>query len=193
MIGHLRGTLYEIDEEYLVVDVGGVGYQVKAATSLLNSLPARGEDIFIYTHTHIRDDGATLFGFRDPEQVRLFRMLLKVTGIGPGAALAVISTLPVEEIRAAINEGDVDTLCRVNGVGRKTAQRLVFELKGELPLLDVASKDEPVFSELYAALEALGYTRQEARNAVKKAELATIETGDVSVLLREVLKTMGKK
>ncbi len=194
MIGYLRGKLILADETYIILDVAGVGYRVRPTSFLLEELPSLGEEIAIFIYTHVRDDAVELYGFKDREQLGLFRLLLRVSGIGPSIAMALVSTLQVADIKAAINNSDIKTLCLVNGVGKKTAQRLVLELKGELPPEDevFTGTGNSLREDLFAALEALGYPRQEVFDVVKNVMRDSLSK-DLSELLRKTLQIMAKE
>ncbi len=189
MIGHLEGFLTYRDEDLIVIDIGGIGYEVKPSRSLLQELPQGKEKVKIFTHTHVREDNWTVYGFTDREELKSFRLLLRVSGIGPAAALEIVSTLPVEELQRAITEEDLEQLCRVNGIGKKTAQRIVFELRGKLPEPEGAVSVNSGTGELYTALEALGYSRNEVRRAISAMDT---HQGDLSELVRKALQILSR-
>ena len=166
MIGSLRGTLTERKPEGVVIDVGGVGYEVTMAPSAVENLPGGRRDVVISTHMHVWSEGMRLYGFGHSEERDLFRVLLSAQGVGPKMALAVLSTLAAEEVREAVRQEDVAAFTRVNGVGKKTAQRLILELKDKLEasganVLEGASRS----ADLWAALSGLGYRSHEIRRA----------------------------
>ncbi len=189
MIGHLEGYLTYREEEWVVIDVGGVGYEVRPSRSLIQELPSGKEKVKIFTHTYVREDSWTIFGFTDRAELNSFRLLLRVSGIGPAAALEIVSTLPVEELHRAIADEDLEQLCRVNGIGKKTAQRLVFELRGKLPEREGVGAVESTAGELYTALEALGYSRNEVRRAISAMDT---QQGDLSEQVRKALQILGR-
>lgn len=194
MIGFLRGKLVMLASPEIIIDVGGVGYLVKPTALVMKDLPPLGEEIVLFTYLHLRDDAVELYGFKDREQLDVFKILLKVSGIGPSTAMAVLSTLEVHEIRRAINQSDIKTLCLVSGVGKKTAQRLILELKGELPQEEELenNEDQARKEDLFAALESLGYSRRETSDVVEKVT-DDCEEDDLSQLLRRALKFMAKE
>ena len=194
MIGHLKGNLTLISETEIIIDVGGIGFIVKPNALMFKDLPALGEEVSLPTYLHLREDNLELYGFRDREQLHIFKLLLKVSGIGPSTAMAMLNTLQVPEISAAINNSDIKTLCRVNGIGKKTAQRLILELNGELPEDDSANNPEGdnAKNDLLAALESLGYSRKEMTATVDRVMAETKDT-DISELLRQALKFMAKE
>jgi Holliday junction DNA helicase RuvA len=170
MIASLRGTLLQLSPpDSLVVEVGGVGYKVFVPTSVLDG-QAPGHLIFLHTELIVREDSLTLFGFATEEQRSLFSLLLGVQGIGPKLALSVLSSLSVDVLRRAIVNEQADVFSRVRGVGKKTAEKIVFTLKdklgAELGLGAVAAAGD-VDTEVLAALTALGYSVVEAQSAVQ--------------------------
>ena len=189
MIGYLRGRLFYRDEENILVCVNGVGYEIRPSRSLNENLPALNEELDIFIHTYVREDSWVLYGFATREELQSFRLLLKVSGIGPNVALEIVSTLSSSRLYQAIDTEDVNLLCTVNGVGKKTAQRIVFELRGKLPRKEKESEDTPQENELFSALEALGYSRQEAKRAVKSLPQ---KSGELSELVREALKILHR-
>ena len=170
MIGSLRGTVAARGPSgEVVVEVGGVGYRVSVPTGTAAVL-ATGAEVFLHVHTHVREDAIVLYGFAHDEERRSFEALLGAHGVGPSLALAVLSALSPAALTTAVLEGDVDTLCAVPGIGRKTAARLVLDLKSRLELPEVA----PVMAgaagsartEARAALAELGYGPEEIRRAL---------------------------
>ena len=170
MIGSLRGEIIDKEEDRLVIEVGGVGYVVLGPTTLLDLLEV-GINTQIYTHLHVREQELTLFGFTDKEELELFRTLLKVQGIGPKVALAILSHLPSETLRQAVAREEAALLARVPGIGPKKAKQIVFQLKDKVGLDDVfvgAVSISDTDSEVIAALTALGYSVVEAQTALQQ-------------------------
>ena len=173
MIGSLRGHFAgRTGETELLVDVGGVGYRVAVTTSAAASLGAVGSEVFLHIHTHVREDAIVLYGFLHDDERRCFEALLGAHGVGPSLALAVLSVLSPAALSTAVLEDDVDALCAVPGVGRKTAARLVLDLKSRLDLPDLsvpvaAGPDgRSARSEAREALAELGYSSEEIRVAL---------------------------
>ncbi len=173
MIGSLRGHFAgRTGETELLVDVGGVGYRVAVTTSAAASLGAVGSEVFLHVHTHVREDAIVLYGFLHDDERRCFEALLGAHGVGPSLALAVLSVLSPAALSTAVLEDDVDALCAVPGVGRKTAARLVLDLKSRLDLPDLsvpvaAGPDgRSARSEAREALAELGYSSEEIRVAL---------------------------
>ncbi|MFL6032432.1 MAG: Holliday junction branch migration protein RuvA [Rubrobacteraceae bacterium] len=196
MIYRLRGILVEKDTEGVVVDVGGVGYRASASVATLRALPSLGEECVIHTRMVVREDAMLLFGFAAPEERAAFDALIAVSKVGPKLALAVLSAMSPQQISEAVARGDVPKLSSVPGLGRKTAERLVLELKGK----DLAVfGPEPVVSsdgggggpymEAREALTGLGYSLEEAEKA-----LNSIPPQDsVEQYIKEALRRIGSK
>lgn len=198
MIAFLKGLLDSRREVDCIVDVNGVGYEVSMPASDMDRLPPAGEPVTIYTWHLQREDGAVLFGFLNSGDRRLFKVLLGVTGIGPKAALAVLSGLSQSQLEQAVLQQDVNALSRLPGIGRKTAERLLWELKDKLKISQwesprVTGHEREDYSEALEALIALGYPAVAARGALQKVvdqELPPREEGKdrVAELVRRGLK-----
>jgi len=168
MIAGLNGVLEARARDSLIVSVGGVSYRVYVPTTTLSTVGAVGDPVRLFTHLHVREDALTLYGFQTPEERTLFELLLTVTGVGPKVALSLLSAYPAEMLQRAIAAGDLDLLSRVPGIGRKTAARLVVDLKGKLDLGRLtAAPVSPADAELMDALTNLGYTQAEAQAAIQ--------------------------
>jgi len=166
MIAGLKGKLQTIGSNWAIIDVGGIGFQVYMPTSTLSTLGAIGEEVELHTHLHLREDNATLYGFATAEELGLFQTLISVSGVGPKLALAMLSTMSAEKLAMAISTGSVDLLTMVPGVGKKTANRLILELKGKVAWVGVPAELAPEDTEVLAALTSLGYSVREATRAV---------------------------
>lgn len=169
MIGRLRGTLagrstVSVKESGILIDVAGVGYEVLVSPRTQAELPGTGEEIVVHTHLHGREDGITLYGFPSEAERNLFRVLITATGVGPKLALAILGSMTVAEVRRAVAAEDVDALTVVPGVGKRSAQKLVLELK---PKLEDSEADviegTGANAQLRQALESLGYSNLEIR------------------------------
>ncbi len=197
MIGRLHGVLLRKEPPALLVDVGGVGYELEAPMTVFYELPAVGEKVTLHTHLVVREDAHLLYGFVREAQRRLFRELLKVNGVGPRVALAVLSGLSDEEFCRSVAEQDIARLTKVPGIGRKTAERLVIEMRDKLPsggALPAATSDaapvvagDPV-SEAVSALVALGYKPNEASRAVRAVPTQGLGAEEI---IRQALKGMA--
>ncbi len=172
MYESIRGRLLSKDPATAVVEAGGVGYAINVPLSTYERLPAAGEEILLLLHHVVREDEWRLYGFSGEEERRLFRACLKVSGVGPATALALLSGMPAADLGTAVREGDVAALCRVKGVGRKTAERLVVELKDALgaPAGTGPAKGvvPPALAEASAALVALGLSPAEAADRLRQ-------------------------
>ncbi len=171
MIGSLRGTLARRDGDgELLVDVGGVGYRVTVPTRTAVALGTLGSEVFLHVHTHVREDAIVLYGFGHEDERRCFEALLGAHGVGPALALSVLSALSPAALAAAVLEDDVETLCTVPGIGRKTAARLLIDLKSRLDLPERSGVDAgagSVRAQARAALTELGYGPEEIRRALE--------------------------
>ena len=170
MIGSLSGEIIDKEEGNLLLEVGGVGYVVLAPNSLLDNLTV-GMQAHIFTHLHVREQELTLFGFPDKDELELFRLLIKVQGIGPKVALAILSHIPAETLRQAVAREEVALFARVPGIGPKKAKQIVFQLKDKVGLEDIFVAATPISDndgEVIAALTALGYSVVEAQSALQQ-------------------------
>jgi Holliday junction DNA helicase RuvA len=191
MIGRLAGTLLEKNPPQIVVEAGGVGYEVEVPMSTFYNLPASGERVVLLTHLVVREDAHLLYGFGTEPERRAFRQLLKISGVGARTALAVLSGLSVGELIEAVAMQESGRLVKVPGIGRKTAERLLLELKGKLgdAVSGVAvNRPKPVASDVTNALLSLGYNDKEAQHAVKQLP----EGLSVSEAIRQALKSLAK-
>jgi len=170
MIAMLRGEIRARGSDFLLIEVGGVGFRVQVPASMLEEIGEVGETVRLYTHLLVRDDALALYGFATAEQLELFEMLLGVTGIGPRLALALLSSTSAEMLRLAISQEDVDLLTRVPGIGRKIASRLILEMKGRIDLSRLGLSGVAPLpreqAELLEVLTSLGYSQAEARAAL---------------------------
>jgi Holliday junction DNA helicase RuvA len=196
VIAHLSGLLVEKHLQRLIVDVGGVGYDVLVPLSTMYAIGDPGAKVALRIHTHVREDALQLFGFATTLEQQLFERLISVSGIGPKLGLSVLSGIEPEELMRAIRASDVARLTRIPGVGKKTAERLVLELKDRLPQTDVVSPDVPsaapgddVRDDLLSALVNLGYHRASVEKTVDKL-LQGAEDRTFEPLLRSTLKLL---
>ncbi len=194
MIAHLRGRLIAKHPNQAIVETAGVGYDVTISVPTYSDLPALGAEVALHIHTHVREDVIALYGFLRPSEKQLFEKLISVSGIGPKLAITVLSGIPREEMVRAIRGNDLGRLTRVPGIGRKTAERLVLELRDKLqdfgaaPAIAAAS---PVEEDVLSALTNLGYQRAAAEKAL--AQVAKNGQRDsFDVLFREALAALSK-
>lgn len=193
MIARLSGTLVELSPPSVLIDVAGVGYQVDIPMTVFDQLPRIGERVVLLTELIVREDAHTLYGFHTSAQRQLFRDLLKVSGVGPRLALGILSGVSANDFGLMIDSGDTEGLTRLPGIGKKTAERLVLEMKGRISATDTggsmsggASSDAA--SEARAALSALGYSQSEALKMVRAAGQSLSEDAPAQVLIKEALK-----
>ena len=195
MIGSLRGTLLDRPTTgEVIVEVGGVGYRVSVPTSVMAGLGSVGRDAFLHVHTHVREDAIVLYGFAHADERRCFEALLGAHGVGPSLALAILSALSPAALSTAVLEDDLDTLCLVPGVGKKTAARLLLELKArlDLPSLDggssMAMPAGSARGEVRAALTELGYGPDEIAGALESVDGDAPVEEMVRSALRELVR-----
>ncbi|MDD2443850.1 MAG: Holliday junction branch migration protein RuvA [Desulfotomaculaceae bacterium] len=197
MIAYLKGKLAHAQAGYIIIDVGGIGYKVQAPLSLQDSLPPRGGEIMLYTHLVVREDGFYLYGFQEQSELESFLKLLGVPGVGPKGALAALTILSPDELWMAIAGADAATLTRVPGIGKKTAGRIILELKDKAPQVDVEQgagrEGGGRVNDAIMALESLGYSSLEARRAVKEAEGTANNLLTAEELIKNALRHLIKK
>jgi Holliday junction DNA helicase RuvA len=178
MIGYLRGTILEKHPNQVILEAAGVGYDVQIPISTFTALPEQGGTAALRIHTHVREDALLLFGFATPEEKSVFERLISVSGIGPKLAITVLSGLPTGELIAAIRSSDLPRLIRIPGIGKKTAERIVLELKDKLMAVDATGKAAPAAEagpsysmlerDVLSALQNLGCSRPAAEEALRK-------------------------
>ncbi|MBR1816423.1 MAG: Holliday junction branch migration protein RuvA [Lachnospiraceae bacterium] len=198
MYAYIKGIVELIDVESFVIENNGIGYRILTSSNVTSKLKLK-DNIITYTYLNVREDDMTLFGFLSEEEVSVFKLLISVSGIGPKGALAIMSALTLDELRMAVLSDDYKAIAKANGVGPKTAQRVVIELKDKFKLEDVfvgsdLSDDlsdnvgSDTITETAMALTSLGYSNVEALRAIKKIENA--DTLTVEELLKEALKKL---
>jgi len=196
MIGRIKGQLIEITDNFVLLDVAGVGYEVEVTLGVLGQLPAREETLILYTHFVVREDAQQLYGFASRDERDLFRALIRITGVGPKLALNLISSVSLAELSRGVQDGDVAMLTRVPGVGRKTAERLLVELKGKLPVVSASDPSRsglrtgPAAREAEDALVALGYRPVEAARMIEGVRDEAETTED---LVRAALRRAARQ
>jgi len=205
MIGKLTGNVDEKDLNRVVIDVNGVGYEVTVPRSTMAKIPAVGERVKLFVYTYVREDTLTLYGFSTREEKELFQIVLGVSGVGPKLAMSILSDLTADAFKRAIMEQDIMALSKISGVGKRTAERLVLELKGKFKVEEVGEEAEidgfagagDAYSEALAALQALGYTLDEAESSLARAVKSLSAQGQSSpsteVLVSQALKGMAIK
>ncbi|HIR00069.1 MAG TPA: Holliday junction branch migration protein RuvA [Candidatus Scybalocola faecavium] len=201
MIAYIKGQLEMTGPDYVVVDHNGIGYQVFVPASVIRDLPERGSSIKIYTYLYVREDNLCLYGFLSRDDLNIFRLLITVNGIGPKGALGILSAISPDDLRFAVLAGDDKTIAKAPGIGKKTAQKLILELKDKLDLEDVLENtsggDVPLEgsgasdskNEAVLALVALGYSQTQALQAVRQCEIGEDMTSDaiLKLALKKIL------
>ena len=200
MYAYIKGELAEINTDHIVVEAGGIGYQVFISLQTFDYLPSVGEDLKIYTYLYLREDAMILYGFLTKDDLELFKLLISVSGIGPKGGLAILSTLEADDLRFAILSGDAKAISKAPGVGGKTAQRVILELKDkvafaaaddveEILTLDLEGPTgDDMMSEAQAALVALGYSQAEIAPVLKKATKCKTTEEVIKLALKQLNK-----
>lgn len=190
MIGRLRGVLLEKKAPFLLLDVQGVGYELEAPMSTFYTLPEMGAEVILYTHLAVRDDAHLLYAFASEKERRLFRSLIRINGVGAKLGLSILSGIDAESFVRCIQEGDTVSLTQLPGVGKKTAERLIVEMRdrlfdtfgsgvGALPKANVADLNQGVIADAVSALVALGYKSQEASRVVRQLNTEGLATEEI--------------
>lgn len=201
MIAFVKGRIDEITEENVVIDVGGIGYNVKISTQTAALLPGLDEEVKLYTYTCVREDMFSLYGFLTRDDLEVFKKLITVNGIGPKGGLAILSVMSADNLRFAIISGDAAAISKAPGIGKKTAERVILDLKDKISLEDtlvhkemLKPQEEGTISDNHArneaveALIALGYSATDALHSVKSVQAD--ENMDVETILKLALKNM---
>lgn len=195
MIAYLNGVLAEKDISKVVVECAGVGYEVAIPISTFDRLPAEGEPVKLYTHHEVREDAQLLFGFVSKPEREMFELITTVSGVGPKLALAILSGMTVGDLQLAISQGDAKRLATVKGIGKKTAERLVVELRGKINPIEAlanataeTSKEQSaVLRDAMLALTALGMSEETAREKVQRVLEEEPDVRDVEIIIRKSL------
>lgn len=202
MIAYIKGEIAEIAEDNVVVETNHIGYNIKISSGTAQMLPGIGEDVKIYTYTYVREDAFLLYGFLTKDDLEIFKKLITVNGIGPKGGLAVLSVMSADDLRFAILSGDAKAIAKAPGIGSKTAQRVILDLKDKVSIEDTFVNKEAqsvaeglaggtliqARNEAAEALTALGYSASEALKAVKQVEMT--EGMDSEEILKQALKKM---
>lgn len=202
MYSYIKGELAEVNTDHIVIDVGGIGYMIYIPAQSLNYLPEIGEILKVHTYLYMREDAMILYGFLTKDDLEMFKLLITVSGIGPKGGLAVLSTLSSDDLRFAVLSGDSKAISKAPGIGSKTAQRVIIDLKDKLSLEDAfekklehenekinVSSNSQVKNDAVMALNALGYSSTESLKAVSKVEIT--DDMDVEDVLKAALKHMS--
>ena len=201
MYSYIRGELAEINSDHIVLDVNGIGYQIYIPTNSLNYLPSIGEMVKIHTYLYIREDAMMLYGFLTRDDLDMFKMLITVSGIGPKGGLGILSTLSTDDLRFAVLSDDAKAIAKAPGIGAKTAQRVIIDLKDKMSLEEAFEKklehttnkvlpeNNSIKNDAVLDLNALGYSSTESLKTVSKVEIT--EDMDVEDVLKAALKHMS--
>lgn len=201
MYSYIKGTLEEVVDGCIVVENNGIGYQIEVPGKVIDRLPEKGSEVKIYTYLHVKEDCFSLFGFLGRDELKLFKMMLNVSGIGPKGALGILTVLTPDELKAAVVADNVKAISKAPGIGSKTAQKLIIELKDKVNLEDILPSEEQMpesdlddhtsalQKEAAQALVSLGYSSREAKDVVSGIEVtADMEVEDI---LKAALKNMA--
>ena len=199
MIGQLRGVLIDKRPSQVLLDVAGVGYQVHIPLSTFYSLGELKDEVSLLIHTHVRDDALLLYGFLTAREKHFFELLISASGVGPSLALKILSGMSVDDLIPAIRAGDLLQLTRIPGVGKKTAERIVVELRDKLAQMEAAEPERPaakggLAADVVSALLNLGYDRRAAEKATEDAQSRSLGSGGTSfeALLRASLQNLSR-
>jgi Holliday junction DNA helicase RuvA len=194
MIGSIKGKLVLETNKFVIIDANGVGYKINVSSDTIFKISTHAKNkeannsIFLWTHLHVREDAMDLYGFLDRKELEFFEMLISISGIGPRGALTILGVASIETLRKAISSSDTSYLTKISGIGRKTAEKIIIELRDKM---GKENNDGSLQNEMDAleALKSLGYSQNEAREALKKISSET----DVNTKIKMALKSLGKK
>lgn len=192
MIGSIKGKIILKTEKFLIVETGGVGYKISISPDTLSNTRKLGDEIMLWIHTHVREDILDLYGFLNREELEFFEMLINVSGIGPKGALSILGIASIETLQRAIGTGDTSYLTKISGIGKKTAEKIVIELRDKMTSkMKTGNEGASLQGELDAleALKSLGYSQNEAREALKKVSSGL----NINTKIKEALKILGGK
>ena len=192
MIYSISGKLAEKRDSFVVVEVAGVGLKLATHKRALSSLPSIGNEVKLFSHLHVREDALDLYGFPSEEELRFFELLISVSGVGPKSALSVLDVSDINELSASIQENRPDLLTKASGIGRKTAERIILDLKGKVKseMSGEAVKRMESDADIVETLSNLGYRREDAKTALQKVGK---EVTELELRLKAALKILGKK
>ncbi len=198
MFAYIKGSLEQKTNTYVVIDVGGIGYKIFMATKAIESLGEIGDVVKVHTHYYVREDNISLYGFNTNEELRMFELLLQVSGIGAKSAIAMLSEISPSSFALAVISDDISQLVKIPGIGKKTAARIILELKDKLKTEEAITKTEEVklsiaseeeTSEAIAALQVLGYTRKEIEKVFEKIDTKNLELEEI---IKQALKYLAR-
>lgn len=198
MFAYIKGSLEQKSNNYVVIDVGGIGYKIFMATKAIETLGEIGKVIKVHTHYYVREDNISLYGFNTNEELRMFELLLQVSGIGAKSAIAMLSEISPSSFALAVISDDISQLVKIPGIGKKTAARIVLELKDKLKTEEAITKTEEVklsitneeeTSEAIAALQVLGYTKREIEKALENVDTKNLQLEEI---IKQGLKNLAR-
>lgn len=198
MFAYIKGSLEQKSNNYVVIDVGGIGYKIFMATKAIETLGEIGKVVKVHTHYYVREDNISLYGFNTNEELRMFELLLQVSGIGAKSAIAMLSEISPSSFALAVISDDISQLVKIPGIGKKTAARIVLELKDKLKTEEAITKTEEVklsitneeeTSEAIAALQVLGYTKREIEKALENVDTKNLQLEDI---IKQGLKNLAR-
>lgn len=199
MFAYIKGVLESKNENYVIIDVNGIGYKIFMPNSGINKLPEIGEIVKVHTYYHVREDNISLYGFNTQEELKMFELLISVSGIGTKSALAILSEISPSSFALSVISGDVTALVKIPGIGNKTAQRMILELKDKLKTEQAITKNnmqnvnieynnKDNISEASSALQVLGYTKKEIDKVLASSDLNGLSIEDI---IKEALKKLS--
>ena len=198
MFAYIKGSLEQKSTNYVVIDVGGIGYKIFMPTKSIESLGEIGEVVKVHTHYYVREDNISLYGFKTNEELRMFELLLQVSGIGAKSAIAMLSEISPSSFALAVISDDISKLVKIPGIGKKTAARIVLELKDKLKTEEAITKteeeklsisNEEETNEAVAALQVLGYTKREIEKALEKIDTKNLQLEEI---IKQGLKYLAR-
>ena len=198
MYAYIKGTLEEKTKDSIVIDVGGIGYKIFVSDQTMSKLEDLGSNVKVYTHYHVREDNISLYGFLGNEELKMFELLLQVSGVGAKTAIVALSNITPSQFAIAVISNDIKTLTKIPGIGTKSAQRIVLELQDKLNTQDAISKDEidaePIINteaaeEAVQALQILGYNKGEINKLFDKINIKGLSTEEI---IKEALKYLAR-
>ena len=198
MFAYIKGSLEQKSNNYVVIDVGGIGYKIFMATKAIETLGEIGKVVKVHTHYYVREDNISLYGFNTNEELRMFELLLQVSGIGAKSAIAMLSEISPSSFALAVISDDISQLVKIPGIGKKTAARIVLELKDKLKTEEAITKTEEVklsitneeeTSEAIAALQVLGYTKREIERALENVDTKNLQLEEI---IKQGLKNLAR-
>lgn len=191
MIGSIKGKITLKTDKFLLIETNGIGYKVNVSSDLLSKINKTEDEVMLFIHTHIREDAFDLYGFLNRNELEFFEMLINISGIGPKGALTILSVATIETLKKAIGTGDISYLTKISGIGKKTAEKIVIELRDKMAN-DSSEKGGAYLQgelDVLEALKSLGYSQNEAREALKKVS----PDANTNTKIREALKILGGK